>query len=785
MTTHRNISDYIPYACHYSPDTLLTKNGELLQVIKIVGFTYQTTGKKEVELREIVRKSIFKSIDSDKYAFWFNTIRRKQNLSSDNDYPVGFSDYLNQQWNNRHDWGNQYINELYITVVKESGNSKLKTPKEFFRTLTPNAEKKYRDDYLKKSHAELDETVSNMMKILSLYGAKKLTTIEEDGTRFSEPIQFVSKIANLVRTKIPVLEEDISKTIANNKINFGFNALEVSGDKGKRYAAILTIKEYKEKTATLLDEFLQLPIPFNITQLISLTNRKEVISKYSFQKYILGLSGDKKLANISGITEIMNCDKGSVMDYGKHQLTMLVGADSLEELEINVAKVVDAMKYLGIVHIREDIRMEDCFWSQLPANFAFAKRLTPINTRRMAGFASLYNFPAGKAVGNKWGNAITVFHTANGTPYFFNFHYKNNGHTAIIGPKGSGKTVLLNFLVSQVQKKKCRTFFFDYKDTSHVFIRAIGGKVYDLIEDISLNPFQMEDSERNRGFLQNFLQSLITSAGEPVTEADMEVLKSAVEHSYTLPKEKRKLSNIAAFLKEKSDLAEKIGWWYGDGMYARLFDNTADTLDLFDGSIHGFEMEKIVEAGEPIFPVMLYLSHRISQTLDGRETVVVLDEAWKLIDNKLFSALIPGWLDYLKANNAIAILSSSDIEDISESSITNSLLQKIPTQLYLPNKKATYAYHEVFGLTDEEFALLKKMKQKYHHFLLKYKGESIVGTLNLEGMDDLLAVLSGNPESVKIMQNAIVKAGDKPNDWLLMFLQEYLDIMKKQEVEIE
>jgi type IV secretion system protein VirB4 len=74
---------------------------------------------------------------------------------------------------------------------------------------------------------------------------------------------------------------------------------------------------------------------------------------------------------------------------------------------------------------------------------------------------SLHNYPAGKASANHWGPAVTVLNTTSGTPYFFNFHVRDVGHTMIIGPTGAGKTVLLNFLCAQAQKFNPRTFFFD------------------------------------------------------------------------------------------------------------------------------------------------------------------------------------------------------------------------------------------------------------------------------------------------------------------------------------
>src|SRR5205085_401462 len=116
-------------------------------------------------------------------------------------------------------------------------------------------------------------------------------------------------------------------------------------------------------------------------------------------------------------------------------------------------------------------------------------------TLRLGGFASLYNFPAGKAVGNHWGPAVTVFHTAVGTPYFFNFHHGNSGHTTLIGPFGAGKTVLMNFLVCEAQKFRPKMFYFDHNDASKIFLMALGAEVVRVTlspgsKTVRLNPLQ-------------------------------------------------------------------------------------------------------------------------------------------------------------------------------------------------------------------------------------------------------------------------------------------------------
>src|SRR5581483_10118165 len=115
-------------------------------------------------------------------------------------------------------------------------------------------------------------------------------------------------------------------------------------------------------------------------------------------------------------------------------------AQNLTQLNEAVAAIESELMNLGIVGVREDLNMEPCFWAQLPGNGQYIARRSTISSMNLSGFASFHNYPTGQIAGNHWGAAVTVLSTRSGTPYYFNFHKADVGHTTIIGPTGSGKT---------------------------------------------------------------------------------------------------------------------------------------------------------------------------------------------------------------------------------------------------------------------------------------------------------------------------------------------------------
>ena len=118
-----------------------------------------------------------------------------------------------------------------------------------------------------------------------------------------------------------------------------------------------------------------------------------------------------------------------------------------------------------------------------------------------------------------------------------------------------------------------------------------------------------------------------------------------------------------------------------------------------------FEIEKLMAQGERVLlPVLTYLFHRIDQRLDGRPTIVVLDEAWVMLMNGTFGAKVEEWLRTLRKKNAAVILATQSVTEVANSSLRDLILESCPTKIYLPNAEArspaTAELYRKFGLTE-------------------------------------------------------------------------------------
>jgi ribose 1,5-bisphosphokinase PhnN len=98
------------------------------------------------------------------------------------------------------------------------------------------------------------------------------------------------------------------------------------------------------------------------------------------------------------------------------------------------------------------------------------------------------------------------------SPYYFNFHSADLGHSMVIGPSGGGKTVLVNFLMAQLEKFNARYIFIDKDQGAEIFVRASGG----TISRCATGTYGLRSAQgaRQYGFPSRVPRSLHPPAGE-------------------------------------------------------------------------------------------------------------------------------------------------------------------------------------------------------------------------------------------------------------------------------
>ncbi len=736
-------SDFVPYACLFDPSSIATKDGELLQTIKITGLGYDT--QTHSDLRSALRTAIKQTIPSDSYAIWLHTLRRKQQGLPRAHYPDPFSGKIDEAWRSMQSSSVSYTNELYVTIVRASSSVSLKDKNVLLQSLLPKRDAFARREQMETALHELASVTRSIMDRLKPFGPRLLTMVERDGIFYSEQLEFLEKLINLEERPMPVPERDLSQVLTSGEITFGFNAMEVRTAEGiRRFAAILTLKEYKESTLSGIDKFLEIPCELIISQCFDFTGEDTARDAYEKQARYLQYSGDRELAKWMEIDRLLQPGDTSKA-FGEQQTSIFLIAPGVNQLESNVRMVQRALNRLGMLVVREDLRFEECYWSQLPANFTFITRKHSVDTDHLAGFVNLQAAPMGNATGSAWGPPVTIFTTVQDTPYYFNFHRQHSAHTIILGKPGTGRTSFTHFLLAQARKLPLNLWYVDGSGRGKNFIEAMGGiTLTPGTPACKFNPFLLPETPANREFLALWVSTLIDPTGTQLNQSTLSFFQMAVDHMLAQPRANRRMGMLVAFMREADPLiASAIQRFAAGGPFGELFDMPEDNFAV--GNLTHWNVAPFIADPVTRAPLMAYILHRLTSAINpARPTMLALNEGFTLLDTPLFSARISGWCDYLSQNNAALMLSTEAIEQSAAYPHSSVLTSKAATLFALPDKNPELGYSMGFGLSPEEIGALSYIDSNAHQILQKRGSEAVVIRAALSSLPPAtLTVLSG------------------------------------------
>lgn len=772
----------LPYARHLDDATIVTRDGRLLQVLKLDGFLFETADSRELNYRKIVRETMLRGIANSRFALYHHVVRRRVDPELSGTYGDAFSRSLHEAWRQRLWTRRLYVNDLFLTVIRRPLQGRVGLLDELFSGLRAAASRREAEASLARDLTALNGAREGLVSALSAYGARLLSVYDAPQGECSEPLEFLSTLYNGELRAVRLPQADLGHYLPYRRVSFGADAFELgpAGGTPRSFGAMISVKDYPGQTAAgMLDDLLRLPAELVLSESFAFIERPETLNRMNTAMRRMRAADDEALSLRRDLSTAKDSVAAGRSSFGEHHLSVMVRANSLSELAEAASDVQAAFTEIGAIAVREDVNLEAAFWAQFPGNFKDIARRAVISSTNFAGLASLHSFPVGRAAGGHWGEAITLLETTSAGPYHFNFHHGDLGNFTLIGPSGSGKTVVLGFLLAQAQKLSPRTIYFDKDRGAEIFLRAIGGEYAVLRPGApsGFNPLLLPQTPSNQRFLIDWIAQLVSGSGPALDVEDLAKIAEAVDANFVQPTEYRRLRWFAELFRggrrpSSNDLAARLAPWHGDGERAWMFDNAPkpgadhDSLDL-EARTLGFDLTQVLDDPTARTPAMMYLFHRIEERLDGTPSIIVIDEGWKALDDDVFVRRIKDWEKTIRKRNGIVGFATQSAADALSSRIASAIIEQAATQIFMVNPKAQRAeYCAGFGLTDHEFELVRTLPDSSHCFLIKHGNESVVARLNLSGMPDLLKVLSGR-ESVVRELDALRRAyGDAPEAWL-------------------
>src|SRR5262245_40342296 len=525
---------------------------------------------------------------------------------------------------------------------------------------------------------------------------------------------------------------------------------------GKAHVRTLTVMGFPSATYPgILDELNRLAFPYRwSTRAIALdkTDATKVLTRIRRQWFA------KRKSIMAILKEVMTNEASALLDTDAHNKAMDADA-ALQELgsdligqayvtatvtvwdeDVQVAdeklrlveKVIQGRDFTCIA---ESANAVEAWLGSLPGHVYANVRQPPISTLNLAHMIPLSAVWAGPERNEHLDGPPLLFAKTEGaTPFRLSLHVGDVGHTLVVGPTGAGKSVLLALLALQFRRyANSQVFAFDFGGSIRVAALAMGGDWHDLggalsddaIEPVALQPLAAILDPAEQAWATEWVAAILAREGVTVTPEAKEHLWSALTSLASAPIGERTLTGLSVLL-QSGALKRALQPYCVGGPWGRLLDAEAERFGQAD--VQAFETEGLIGTGAAP-AVLAYLFHRVERRLDGRPTLLIVDEGWLALDDPTFGAQLREWLKTLRKKNASVVFATQSLADIETSSIAPAIVESCPTRLFLPNERAlepqiTTIYRR-FGLNDRQIEILARATPKRDYYCQSRRGNRL------------------------------------------------------------
>ena len=423
-----------------------------------------------------------------------------------------------------------------------------------------------------------------------------------------------------------------------------------------------------------------------------------------------------------------------------------------------VEKVIQGRDFTAMP---ETINAVDAWLGSLPGHVYANVRQPPLSTLNLAHMIPLSAVWAGPERDEHFAAPPLLFGKTEGsTPFRLSIHVGDVGHTLIVGPTGAGKSVLLALMALQFRRyDRAQVFAFDFGGSIRAAALAMDGDWHDLgggltdgaDDSVSLQPLARIDDAGERAWAAEWISAILSRESVAITPEVKEHIWTALTSLASAPPAERTLTGLSVLL-QSNDLKQALRPYCVGGAYGRLLDAEAEHLG--EATVQAFETEGLIGTGAAP-AVLAYLFHRIEDRLDGRATLIIIDEGWLALDDEGFAGQLREWLKTLRKKNASVIFATQSLSDIDGSAIAPAIIESCQTRILLPNERAIEpqitAIYRRFGLNDRQIEILARAMPKRDYYCQSRRGNRLF-ELGLSDVALALCATSSKSDQAAIAQ---------------------------------
>ncbi|WP_426811715.1 VirB4 family type IV secretion/conjugal transfer ATPase (plasmid) [Pseudomonas sp. WOUb67] len=649
-------------------------------------------------------------------------------------------------------------------------------------------------DHFKREIKNIESRMSSAVKLERLRGQK---IMNEDGSTVTHDdllqwIQFCVTGRNHP-VMLPTNPIYIDNLVGGQELYTG-----VTPKIGNNFIQVVAIEGFPlESYPGILSQLAELPIEYRWSNRFIFMDHHEAVSHLEkfrkkwkqkvrgFFDQVFNTNGgvvdEDAVSMVADAAQAIAETNSGMVAQGYYTSVVVLMGENRAEVEKSAEKIQKAINAMAFEARIETVNTMDAFLGSLPGHGVENVRRPLINTMNLADLIPTSTIWTGE---NHAPNPLMppnsppLMHglTSGNSPFRFNLDVRDLGHAIMFGPTRAGKSTHLALLALQWRRySNARLFTFDKGMSMYPSCKGSGGSHYVIAgagDALAFAPLAGLVTRQRRAWAMGWIDDLLalnnieTSPDQRNKIAETILEMGKVEEETGRP---GTLSEFTAMIQDHQ-IRAALKDYTVDGMMGHLLDAEQDTLTMADFST--FEIEHLMDLGDRYaLPVLLYLFMRIQEALDGRPTLIILDEAWLMLGHKVFREKIREWLKTLAKKNARVLMATQNLTDAAKSGILDVIVESTATKIFLPNVYAnnedTFELYTRMGLNQRQIQIIATAVPKRDYYLVSEKGRRLY-SLAL-GPLALSFVGATGAEDIATIQNLESKHGP---DWVHVWLRE-------------
>lgn len=728
------LSDYLPWFHFAAPGVVLNKDGAFQRTFRFRGPDLDSATEAELIGISAQINNVFKRLAGG-WAIFADAVRYRSQGYPDSTFPDPVTFLIDYERNKYFDEGHHFESAYYLTIYYlPPAEREEKLASLFIERQDKRAQESYYVQ-LRNFMVECDRIYHLLREVLP-----EIAPLDSE-----ETLTYLHSCVSPKRhrVRVPEIPIDIDGILADTPLMGGLEPRL-----GKMELRIITILGFPGSDMPgILDELNRLGFPYRwSTRFIPMdkidaqnetkTVRRKLFAnrKGVFQLIQESLTGQEAaLVDTDSVNKALDADAAyqavsdDLVSFGFFTATVTVMDPDPLKAEKYMREVEKVINGRGFTTIYERENAVDAWIGSLPGHTRANIRRPLLNSMNLAHLFPLSAVWAGPEHNRHLkGPALIYTQTHGNTPFRFDLHVRDVGHTMIVGPTGGGKSVLLATISAQFCRYHGhRITVFDKDGSIRVLTAGVGGRFYDLANeengDLSFQPLANVDNEHERTWATGWLEDFLVDVNVAVTPEIKADIWEALSTMGKTPKVQRHMTALTMTIQNEA-LREAFQPLTKRGAFGHLFDATADGLE--ENRWQVFEMGQLMQTPRAVGPALGYLFHRLEQGWDGRPQLVVVDECWAALQNPQFAEKFKDWLKTARKKNVAIVFATQSLQDILNSKIAPVIMDSCPTKIFLPNLNArdeemAKAYRR-FGLNSREIEIISMAVPKRHYY---YKSE--------------------------------------------------------------